>query len=111
AVEGLGVEDGGEVTALFADDSGVWLEVLRGTQVRVLDVDGRPTDVRATRPGLPVRTDDGERFVRLRKVGDAAQVLFFDATGAIVADGVVQFASLLQLSGLAVDGDRVVVAG
>ena len=120
AVEGAGVEDGGEVTALFADDTGVWLEVLRGAQVRVLDARLQPDVARATRPGLPVvapgaRADAVREFVRLRKVGDAAQVLFFDAKGALVGDGRVDFlrGALVELSGLVVsaDGARVYVAG
>jgi len=33
--QGAGSSIGGEVTAVFADASGVWLEVLHGEQVRV----------------------------------------------------------------------------
>ena len=106
-VEGDGVEDGGEVTAVFADSSGVWLEVLHGAQVRVIDGNGRVDAPRVTRPGVPM----GDQFVRLRKVGDGAQVLFFDKSGKLVADGAVSFSSLLELSGLVVVGERVYVAG
>ncbi|MBI1947434.1 MAG: hypothetical protein HYS27_17200 [Deltaproteobacteria bacterium] len=95
-VEGAGVDDGGLVTALFADADGVWLEVLHGAQVRVLDAALREDAARTVRPGMPF----GGEYVRLRKVGDLAQVLFFDARGALVADGVVRFSSLLELSGL-----------
>jgi hypothetical protein len=108
SVEGDGVDDGGEVTALFADDDGVWLEVQRATQVRVLDASGRAV-ARTTRPGLPIGTD-AQRFVRMRKVGDLAHVTIMNARGAVVGSHVVAHTSLLQLSGLAVDGERIVVA-
>lgn len=99
-VEGPGVEDGGLVTAIFADGTGVWLEVHRGTQVRVLDGTLARDARRSTRPGLPL----GDALVRLRKVGDAAQVLFLDERGALRADAVVHFSSLLELAGLVVEG-------
>lgn len=107
AVEGEQVADGGEVTALFADVDGVWLEVQRGAQVRVLDANARGIE-RNTRPGIPMA--DGKRFVRMRKVGDLAHVTIVDARGVIVGGHVVEQASLLLLAGLAVDGDRIVVA-
>lgn len=106
AVEGKGVDDGGDVTGVFADDTGVWVEVLRGAQVRVLDADGKVDVERATRPGLPFA--DG--YVRLRKIGDDAQVLFFDRAQKLVDSGVVRFSSTLRLAGLAVRGDRLFVA-
>lgn len=106
-VEGPGVEDGGLVTALFADESGVWLEVQRAAHVRVLDAKLREDLARSGRPGLPF----GDGFVRLRKVGDSAQVLLLDAAGAPRADGAVHFSSLLELSGLVARGDGLWVAG
>ena len=110
-VEGAGVPDGGEVTAVFADATGVWLEVLHGEQVRVLDGAGRVDVARATRPGVPMAVNGAPLFVRLRKVHDDAQVLFFDAAGRVVGDGAIAFHDLLELSGLVVQGDRVFVAG
>lgn len=107
STEGEHIDDSGLVTAMFADAAGVWLEVLHGVQVRVLDAALRGDAVRTTRPGLPMGGD----FVRLRKVGDAAQVLWFDASGALAADGVVRFASLLELSGLVVEDRAMWVAG
>jgi sugar lactone lactonase YvrE len=106
-VEGRGVEDGGEVTGVFADASGVWVEVLHGEQVRVLDDKG-DAGTRITRPGTPTSKN---QFVRLRKVHDGAQILFYDADGRVVTDGGVGFSSLLELSGLVVQGDRMWVAG
>lgn len=106
-VEGAGVEDGGLVTAVFADATGVWLEVLHGAQVRVLDAALRADAARTTRPGLPF----GAEYVRLRKVGDAAQLLFFDADGVLRGDGVVRFSSLLELSGLVAQHQAVATAG
>lgn len=106
-VEGPGVEEGGLVTAVFADQTGVWLEVLHGMQVRVIDELARPDANRPTRPGLPF----GDRFVRLRKVGNAAQVLFFHLDGRLVGDQAVSFGPLLELSGLVVHKDSLFVAG
>ncbi|MCC7112628.1 MAG: hypothetical protein IT382_25280 [Deltaproteobacteria bacterium] len=113
AVEGPGVSDGGEVTALLADEAGVWLEVLHGAQVRALDAGLRPDQARATRVGLPVRGRDAKeaRFLRLRKVGDHAQVLLFDAAGTLREDSAVAFSSLLELSGLVVGGETLWIAG
>ncbi len=117
AVEGAGVDDGGEVTAIFADADGVWLEVLHGAQVRVLDASLKVDERRVVRPGVPMAVAGAaeqtaaEQYVRLRKVGDVAQVLFFDKAGAVVADGAVSFQNLLELSGLVVKGDRIWVAG
>ncbi len=98
-VEGAGIDDGGLVTALIADGAGVWLEVQHGEHVRVLDASLAPDPRRTTRPGLPM----GDLLVRLRKVGDAAQVLFLDGHGALRGDAVVRFSSLLELSGLVVE--------
>lgn len=106
-IEGAGIDEGGEITAIFADAAGVWLEVLRGLQVRVLDEHLRADARRTVRHGLP----QGDRTVRLRKVGDAAQVLFFDATGLLVADTSVSFSSLLQLSGLVASEGALWIAG
>ena len=97
-VEGRGVDDGGDVTAVFADASGVWVEVARGTQVRVLDDDLHEDVARVTRPGLPF----GDGYVRQRLVKGSAQVLFFDQAQRLVDDGVVHFSSTLRLAGLAV---------
>lgn len=113
AVEGPGVADGGEVSAILADKTGVWLEVLHGTQVRALDAGLSRDEGRTTRVGLPLRGRDAKdaRFVRLRKVGDHAQVLIFDAAGVLREDSAVAFSSLLELSGLVVRGDTLWVAG
>ncbi|MCC7073312.1 MAG: hypothetical protein IT383_18515 [Deltaproteobacteria bacterium] len=106
-VEGAGVDEGGLVTGIFADESGVWLEVQHGVHVRVLDGRLSRDASRVTRPGLPL----GEVLVRVRKVGDAAQVLFLDPRGALRGDAVVHFSSLLELSGLVAhhDGARPVL--
>jgi hypothetical protein len=107
AIEGEHVPDGGEVTAVLADASGVWVEVYRGEQVRLLDREGRIVS-RATRPGVPTNRGD---FVRMRKIGDGAQILFYGSDGVVHQDGATTFANLLELSGLVVNGDKIFVAG
>lgn len=50
-LEGVGVRDGGSVTALFARPDGAWVEVDHTTLVRVTLADGSPDPDRATVPG------------------------------------------------------------
>jgi hypothetical protein len=58
---GAGVPEGGGVTAMFIDDSSVFVEREHGSLVRVGDLSGSGTDDRSEIPGRPTR--DGQSFI------------------------------------------------
>ncbi len=63
-IEGPGIPEGGGVTAMFAEDDGVWLEYEHRDLVRVLDADGRPGD-RAVRTGRRIPGSDDRLLAEL----------------------------------------------
>lgn len=69
-VEGKNIDEGGSVTGVFADDTGVYVERQHGELTRIGDTKGQADTTRDTVPGRPSR--DGKAFLSALIV-DAAQ--------------------------------------
>jgi hypothetical protein len=69
-LEGVGIDEGGGATALFARDDGVWVEYDHSQSVRVLDAQWRAPAVRELLPGRPL--GPGAMSGQARRAGPAA---------------------------------------
>jgi len=69
-LEGVGIDEGGGTTALFARDDGVWVEYDHTRSVRVLDAQWRAPVVRELLPGRPL--GPGAISGQARRAGPAA---------------------------------------
>lgn len=103
---GGGIEEGGGVTGLFSDDSGVHVEREHEEVFRIASLDGTPDPDRPSNPGRPTR--DG-RFFLAAHIADAASgraiVRAFDHNGNVAWQRQLMFPrSILHL--VLLDSDR-----
>ena len=70
ALVGKGVPEGGGITAVFADEDGVYVEREHGAVVRIADVNGHPDPARPELLGRPSR--DGKQLLSAALVDRAA---------------------------------------
>ena len=102
-VVGGPITEGGGVTGLYTDDSGIWLGREHAEIVRVADADGNADSKRPTEPGPPTR--DG-RFFLWARLADQQSVLLriYDHDAQIVWSRAINFGRpLLHL--ITVDSD------
>ena len=82
-VVGGPITEGGGVTGLYEDDSGIWLGREHAEIVRVADADGNPDNKRPTEPGPPTR--DGRFYLWMRLTdAQSATLRAYDHDGQVV---------------------------
>jgi len=77
AIAGKGIDEGGDVTGVFADDGGIYVERQHGSVIRLADARGATDSERSELLGRPSR--DG-RFVLQAEIADPAGAMLVRAS-------------------------------
>lgn len=79
ALLGGPVEEGGDVSGVFSDSDGIYVEVGHDSVVRIADGQGNPVSTRDTVPGRPTR--DGKLYIKAGLLDKATGRVFVQAHG------------------------------